>query len=105
VLDDLFPLSAHLGDLLTDDTVLCRCEEVTAGEVRRAIAEGATTVSAVRMVTRAGMGRCQGRMCGSTVAELVARELDRPVEAAGQATPRPPVVPVPLAGLLDDEGA
>jgi NADPH-dependent 2,4-dienoyl-CoA reductase/sulfur reductase-like enzyme len=102
VLDDLFPLSAHLADLLTDETVLCRCEEVTVGEVRRAIAEGATTVSAVRMVTRAGMGRCQGRMCGSTVAEVVARALDRPVEAAGQATPRPPVVPVPLAGLLDD---
>jgi NADPH-dependent 2,4-dienoyl-CoA reductase/sulfur reductase-like enzyme len=102
VLDDLFPLSAHLGDLLTDDTVLCRCEEITVGQVRQAIAEGATTVSAVRMLTRAGMGHCQGRMCGASVAELLARELGQPVEAAGQATPRPPVLPVPLDGLLDD---
>jgi NAD(P)H-nitrite reductase large subunit len=105
VLDALFPLSAHLADLLTDDTVLCRCEEITVSEVRRAVAEGATTVSAVRMLTRAGMGRCQGRMCGAVVTELLARELGRPVEAAGQATPRPPVVPIPLGGLIDDEGA
>jgi bacterioferritin-associated ferredoxin len=105
VLDALFPLSAHLGNLLTDDTVLCRCEEITVGQVRQAVAEGATTVSAVRMLTRAGMGRCQGRMCGASVAELLARELDRPVEAIGQATPRPPVVPIPLHGLLEDEEA
>ena len=105
VLDDLFPLSAHLGDLLTDDTLLCRCEEITVGQVRQAIAEGATTVSAVRMVTRAGMGRCQGRMCGPPLAELLAQALGRPVEAVGQATPRPPVVPVPLEGLLDRERA
>jgi NADPH-dependent 2,4-dienoyl-CoA reductase/sulfur reductase-like enzyme len=105
VLDDLFPLSAHLADLLTDDTLLCRCEEITVGQVRKAIDEGATTVSAVRMVTRAGMGRCQGRMCGPPVAELLARELGRPVEAVGQATPRPPVVPIPLHGLIDDGGA
>jgi bacterioferritin-associated ferredoxin len=105
VLDTLFPLSTYLGDLLTDDTVLCRCEEITVSEVRRAITEGATTLSAVRMLTRAGMGRCQGRMCGASVAELLARELGRPVEAVGQATPRPPVVPIPLHGLLDDEEA
>jgi NAD(P)H-nitrite reductase large subunit len=105
VLDALFPLSAHLADLLTDDTVLCRCEEITVGEIRRAISEGATTVSAVRMLTRAGMGRCQGRMCGPSVAEVLAQELGQPVEAVGQATPRPPVVPIPLDGLMDDEGA
>ena len=102
VLNDLFPLSAHLADLLTDDTVLCRCEEITVSQIRQAIAEGATTASAVRMLTRAGMGRCQGRMCGSSIAELLARELGQPVEAVGQATPRPPIVPIPLEGLIDD---
>jgi bacterioferritin-associated ferredoxin len=105
VLDALFPLSAHLVDLLTDDTLLCRCEEITVGQVRQAIAEGATMVSAVRMLTRAGMGHCQGRMCGAAVAELLARELGQPVESVGQTTPRPPVVPIPLAGLIDDQVA
>jgi NADPH-dependent 2,4-dienoyl-CoA reductase/sulfur reductase-like enzyme len=105
VLQALFPLPAHLTKLLTEDTLLCRCEEVTAGDVRQAIAEGATTVSAVRMLTRAGMGRCQGRMCGSSVAELLARELEQPVQTVGQATPRPPVIPIPLDGLIDDEAS
>jgi NADPH-dependent 2,4-dienoyl-CoA reductase/sulfur reductase-like enzyme len=105
VLDALFPLSPHLTDLLTDDTVLCRCEEITVGQVRQVVAAGATTVSAVRMLTRAGMGRCQGRMCGPAVAELLAQELGRPVEKVGQASPRPPVVPIPLDGLLDGTGA
>ena len=100
----MFPYTAELGALLTDDTVLCRCEEITVGELRRAVEEGATTLNAVRMVTRAGMGRCQGRMCGGPVLDLLARELKQPVEALGQVTPRPPVIPVPLEGLLEEEG-
>ena len=99
----MFPASEQLGDLLTDDTVLCRCEDITVGEIRRAVAEGGTTLNALRMVTRAGMGRCQGRMCGGPVVELMARELGRPVEALGQVLPRPPVLPVPLEGLLETE--
>jgi NADPH-dependent 2,4-dienoyl-CoA reductase/sulfur reductase-like enzyme len=103
VLDALFPFSAPVADLLTDDTVLCRCEEISVGEIRQAINEGATTVNAIRMLTRAGMGRCQGRMCGGLVADLLAHELGQPVEAGGQATPRPPIVPVPLGGLVEEE--
>lgn len=103
VLDALFPSTSIGGKLLTDDTILCRCEEITVGQLRCAINEGAGTVTALRMLTRAGMGRCQGRMCGIPAAELLARQLDRSVEAVGQATPRPPIMPVPLAGLLDDE--
>jgi NAD(P)H-nitrite reductase large subunit len=99
----MFPASAHLGDLLTDDTVLCRCEEITVGEIRQAVAEGATSLNAVRMVTRAGMGRCQGRMCGGSVLDLVARELGQPAKVLGQVTPRPPIIPVPLEGLLETE--
>jgi NADPH-dependent 2,4-dienoyl-CoA reductase/sulfur reductase-like enzyme len=99
VLDDLFPFPSHLQDLLSDDTIVCRCEEVTVGEIRQAIAKGATTVSAVRMLTRAGMGRCQKRMCGHTVAGLLARELDQPLEMVDHVTPRPPVIPVPLEGM------
>lgn len=103
VLDALFPFSARLGNLLTDDTVLCRCEEVTVGEIRRAIDERATTVSAVRMLTRAGMGRCQGRMCGGPLAELIARQTAQAVEAVGIAAPRPPIMPVELEGMLEVE--
>jgi NAD(P)H-nitrite reductase large subunit len=102
VLDDVFPFSPRLRGLLTDDTVICRCEEITVEEVRRIIAEGATTMADVRRLTRAGMGRCQGRMCGNAVARLLAEELGCPVEAVKRATPRAPILPVPLKGLSAD---
>jgi NADPH-dependent 2,4-dienoyl-CoA reductase/sulfur reductase-like enzyme len=101
-LEAIFPISERLIDLLTDDTVVCRCEEITLGDVRRAVQEGASSLNAVRMVTRTGMGRCQGRMCEAPIREWLARELGQPVPAVGQVTPRPPVFPVPLEGLLED---
>jgi NADPH-dependent 2,4-dienoyl-CoA reductase/sulfur reductase-like enzyme len=58
---------------LVDATVVCRCEEVSAGDVRAAIGElGADDARTVKLLTRAGMGWCQGRMCGEAVARLVA---------------------------------
>ena len=101
-LDALFPFPPVLWDLMTEDTVLCRCEEITLGEVRQAVAGGATTPNAVKSLTRAGMGRCQGRMCYAAVAHVVAQETGQPVETVGTLTPRPPIVPVPLEGLLEE---
>ncbi|MEU0003620.1 NAD(P)/FAD-dependent oxidoreductase [Streptomyces sp. NPDC006314] len=90
---------------LTDDTDVCRCEEVTAGRIREAVEDlGARDARTVKLLTRAGMGWCQGRMCGAAVACLAAggRSDGRPVER------RPFAVPVPLAALAgldapDDE--
>ena len=101
VLDRLFPFPAHLVAGITDDTLVCRCEEITAGEVRRRVAEGATTASAAKSLTRAGMGRCQGRNCESTLMQLIAAETGRPCQDVGSYTVRPPVLPVPMAGLLE----
>lgn len=61
---------AHWPEQVTDDTVVCRCEEVTAGAVRDALDLGAGDVRTVKLLTRAGMGWCQGRMCGGAVAGL-----------------------------------
>ena len=55
--------------------IVCRCETVTEGQVLEAIRRGARTVSAVKMMTRAGTGRCQGGFCCPRVAEILAREL------------------------------
>ncbi|WP_369393639.1 FAD-dependent oxidoreductase [Streptomyces sp. CG1] len=83
---------------LTDDTVVCRCEEVTAGAVRTAAGSlGACDLRTVKLLTRAGMGWCQGRMCAPAVAGLTGCPL-----TAGR---RPFARPVPLgvlAGLPDD---
>lgn len=63
-------------------TIVCRCEQVTEGEIVRAIRENppATTIDAVKRRTRAGMGRCQGGFCQPQVAEIIARERNIPLE-------------------------
>ena len=62
--------------------IVCRCEQITEGEIVRAIHENppARTVDAVKRRTRAGMGRCQGGFCQPHVAELLARELNIPLD-------------------------
>ena len=90
-----------LHELATDDTIVCRCEEVSAGEIRVAIDEGARRVTEVRAVTRAGMGLCQGRMCVPTVAGLLARWAGVTPETAGRLPPRLPARPVPISVLMD----
>ncbi|MGW7018608.1 FAD-dependent oxidoreductase [Streptomyces decoyicus] len=86
---------------LPDDTDVCRCEEVTAGRIREAVEDlGARDARTVKLLTRAGMGWCQGRMCGPAVACLMAR--DQAVEPLAER--RPFAAPVPLSALaaLDD---
>ncbi|MFF4101336.1 NAD(P)/FAD-dependent oxidoreductase [Streptomyces sp. NPDC001903] len=77
---------------LRDDTDVCRCEEVPAGRIREAVAElGARDARTVKLLTRSGMGWCQGRMCGPAVAALA---------GDGPAPDRRPLsCPVPLRHL------
>ncbi len=82
-----------------DDTILCRCEEVTLADVRRAVSLGADSANEVKAITRYGMGDCQGRMCGHLVTHCIARETGRPVTEVGLFRPRPPVFPVPVVAL------
>ncbi len=96
-LNRLFPPPADLSALLHDDTLVCRCEDVTAGSIRAALGEGAQrNGGAVKLWTRAGMGPCQGRICGWAIARLVARETGRTLESVGVNAPRIPLQPVPL---------
>ncbi|MFG2358879.1 NAD(P)/FAD-dependent oxidoreductase [Streptomyces sp. NPDC048521] len=83
---------AGWADTVPDDTVVCRCEEVTAGEIRTAAGTlGASDLRTVKLLTRAGMGWCQGRMCAPAVAGLTGCPL-----APGR---RPFARPVPLGVL------
>ena len=81
---------------MNEDVVICRCEEVSAGEVRRAIQEGANSLAAIARHTRAGMGLCQGKTCNCLLARLLAAETGITLEEARPRTARPPVRPVPL---------
>lgn len=86
---------------LTDDTVVCRCEEVTVGEIRTtAAATESRGLRSLKLSTRAGLGPCQGRVCGRTVEELLERQglLDR-----GRTSNRPIAALVRLGELADLE--
>lgn len=69
-----------------DETIVCRCEEVDAGTLRRCIRSGqATELNRLKALTRVGMGRCQGRMCGDAAALVLAAETGRPLADVGPA--------------------
>ncbi len=83
----------------TQDQVVCRCEVVTAGQVRQAVQDGYLHADAVKAKLRCGMGPCQGRLCATPVACLIAQE--RAVEPAdvGPYRIRPPLKPITLEEL------
>lgn len=82
-----------------DATIVCRCEEITAGDIRRAAAEGAAGPRAIKTATRAGMGPCQGRMCDATVAGMLAGAEGRSRAGIGPHRARSPIKPVKLGEL------
>ncbi|HTI78856.1 MAG TPA: FAD-dependent oxidoreductase [Acetobacteraceae bacterium] len=89
------PIRLRPGSV-ADETIICRCEEVTAGRLRRELANGLTSIAALKKATRAGMGRCQGRFCAATIARLCP---DAPDDWSF-AAPRAPLRPVPAAPLM-----
>jgi NADPH-dependent 2,4-dienoyl-CoA reductase/sulfur reductase-like enzyme len=99
IVNELFRMRPGIYELADDATVICRCEEVTAGEIRRAVAYGARTANALKAWTRVGMGPCQGRVCGNLVTHLIADQAGLPLESVPGFTTRPPIKPVPI-GLL-----
>jgi bacterioferritin-associated ferredoxin len=100
-LDRLYAPSAAVLAPPEDSTIVCRCEEVTAGQVRAAARLGATGPNQAKAYLRAGMGPCQGRMCGTTVAALLAEAQGIPIPEAGALRPRAPFKPITVGELAD----
>jgi D-hydroxyproline dehydrogenase subunit alpha len=89
--------------LVSDDTVVCRCENVPGSEIRAAFAAGHQSLNAVKRNVRAGMGWCGGKICLRAVAALA--ELDLGATPVGMMTPRPLVRPVSFAALATQKKA
>jgi NADPH-dependent 2,4-dienoyl-CoA reductase/sulfur reductase-like enzyme len=81
------------------DTLACRCEEVTADQVRETARMGCEGPNQMKAFLRCGMGPCQGRLCGLTITELIAAERHASPQAVGYYRLRPPVKPITLAEL------
>lgn len=99
-LDTLYaPSRAYLTP--KDDTIVCRCEEVTAGKIREYVALGCLGPNQTKAFGRCGMGPCQGRLCGLTVSEIIAAERNVSVSDVGYYRIRPPLKPVTLGEIAD----
>lgn len=79
------------------DMVVCRCMEITDREIRDAIHHGAKSFDAVKRVTRAGMGLCQGRTCQHLVEYLIAQETEVSTTDLPPLSVRPPLRPTKLS--------
>jgi NAD(P)H-nitrite reductase large subunit len=96
-LEQAFPFPAKLAQALPDDVMLCRCEAISVGALRAAVGTwGVTEMNRLKALTRIGMGRCQGRVCGTAAAEILAMRAGIEVEAVGRLRGQPPVKPIPL---------
>lgn len=90
-----------------DTTVVCRCEEVTAGAIRATAKLGCMGPNQMKAFNRAGMGPCQGRYCGLSVTQILATANAATAESTGYYRLRPPFKPVTLgelASLADAPG-
>jgi len=81
------------------DTIVCRCEEVTARQIVETVALGCPGPNQMKSFLRCGMGPCQGRLCGLTVTELIAEARNVPPQEVGYYRIRPPVKPITVAEL------
>lgn len=106
-LDRAFPFPLALARAVADDTVLCRCEGLRAGELRAATRADAVPcapaeLNRAKSFTRVGMGRCQGRLCGAAAAEVLAATRGADSTTVGRLRAQPPVKPI---SLLERGGA
>lgn len=102
-LDGLFP-PAEL--VIADKTMVCRCEEVSAGTLRAALAGRAQLgADGVKIATRAGMGPCQGRQCGLSITRLIAEVHGGARDVVELPRIRPPLKPLTLKELATLEDA
>jgi NADPH-dependent 2,4-dienoyl-CoA reductase/sulfur reductase-like enzyme len=99
-----FPWPARQAAELPDDAIVCRCEAITAGELRRVVgALGATEANRAKAFSRVGMGRCQGRYCGHAGAEVIAHAAGVPLEQVGRLRGQAPVKPLAIAVREEEE--
>ena len=95
-----FALPARWAQDAPDELIVCRCEEISAGELRACVREtGTHELNRLKALTRIGMGRCQGRMCAPGAARLLAEATGCPLKDVGRLRGQAPVKPLPVALL------
>ncbi|WP_241558775.1 (2Fe-2S)-binding protein [Oceanobacillus halophilus] len=83
------------------NTIVCRCEEVKLGEIISSIESGATTLRAIKVVTRAGMGICQGRTCRPLIEDCLSKTIKQDSNDVQQLNFGNPIRPIRLSELAN----
>jgi hydrogen cyanide synthase HcnB len=92
-----FPFPEDWAARASDDLVVCRCENITAGELRQVVRDtGADEMNRLKALSRVGMGRCQGRICGVAATEILAHATGRTIEQSGRLRGQAPIKPIPM---------
>lgn len=84
-----------------DDAIVCRCEELTAAELRSRISQGCMSPDSLKAQSRSGMGTCQGRMCSAAVAEMISQAWGIPMENLEPYHAQPPLIPLSIGELAE----
>ncbi len=99
--------SMELGEFqpqADDDLIVCRCEEITKGEIRRAVHEGFRSLTEIKRYLRNGMGLCQGQTCSRLVRNIVAKELGVKPSDLPMSTARDPARPIEMHVYANEKG-
>lgn len=100
---EVYSVRSGIYSLAQQDTIICRCEEIGLTNIRKAMRAGALQANDIKRRTRAGMGYCQGRICGPAVIGIAQHELSAKPEDVGFSRARSPVKPIPLSLLLEED--
>lgn len=87
---------------MDDQVIICRCEEITYGEIKQAIREGATTLDGIKRMTRAGKGLCQGRTCRTLINQIIRDETHAEPSGEHFSSCRPPVRTVCIEDIISE---
>ena len=99
-LNQLCQVPASAYETIDDDVLVCRCEEISMGEIRKQISKGFVTAGSLKKATRCGMGRCQGRICQPVLFDILLALTGQTPEQTGSPSFRVPVKNVPLEAFL-----
>lgn len=103
-LDRAFTFPNKWASHIADEVIICRCEEITAGEIRTAVKQlGALELNRVKALTRVGMGRCQSRMCSVAAAEIIADTAGIEIREVGRLRGQAPIKPIPFITDMNND--
>lgn len=88
---------------MDEKIIVCRCEDLTLGEIREKINEGFTSLDELKRITRCGMGPCQGKTCSQIIAREIAKVTGQSLEEILLPAHRPPIGGIKLGELVGDD--